>query len=147
MLGRPRVLEADAVGGLHDRDLVHDASMFVAVELRQYARAVEEPELHGYRPFAAPDAPPRLRYGARRYLALTLQALPSARMTRRPPLVVAGAFCAAALSLAACAGSAPKSSVKPGTKTTTSSAVSSNGTPSSATVRPRAAGGPVVIHY
>ena len=47
VLGRPRVLEADAVGGLHDRDLVHDAPVLVAVELRQHARAVEESEFHG----------------------------------------------------------------------------------------------------
>ena len=67
MLGRPRVLEADALGGLHDRDLVHDAPVFVAVELRQHARAVEEPEFHGHRSFAAPDAASRHRYGARRY--------------------------------------------------------------------------------
>src|SRR5438309_10843037 len=48
VLGRPRVLESAAIRGLHDGDLVHDAPMFVAVESRQYARAVEEPELHGH---------------------------------------------------------------------------------------------------
>ena len=35
VLGRPRVLEADTIGGLHDRNLVHDAPVLVAVELRQ----------------------------------------------------------------------------------------------------------------
>ena len=47
VLGRPRVLEADPIGGLHDRDLVHDAAMLVARELRQDARAVEQSEFHG----------------------------------------------------------------------------------------------------
>ena len=46
VLGRPRVLEADALGGLHDRDLVHDAPVLVAAELREHARAVEQSEFH-----------------------------------------------------------------------------------------------------
>ena len=33
VLGRPRVLEADLLGGLHDRDLVHDPPVLVTVEL------------------------------------------------------------------------------------------------------------------
>jgi YVTN family beta-propeller protein len=67
-------------------------------------------------------------------------------MTRRPTLVVAGAFGAAALALAACAGSNTKSSVTPATNTTTSSAVSSTRTSSPTTVRPGAAGDPVDIY-
>src|SRR4051794_5852687 len=46
MFGRPRVLEPDPLSGLHDRDLVHDAPVFVAVEVRQHGRAVEQPEFH-----------------------------------------------------------------------------------------------------
>ena len=46
VLGRPRVLEADALGGLHDRDFVEDAAVLVAPELREHARAVEQSELH-----------------------------------------------------------------------------------------------------
>ena len=46
VLGHPGVLEADTFGRLHDRDLVHDAPVLVAVECRQHARAVEESELH-----------------------------------------------------------------------------------------------------
>ena len=46
VLGRPRVLEAGTVGGLHDRDLVEDPAVLVAVELREHARAVEQSEFH-----------------------------------------------------------------------------------------------------
>jgi YVTN family beta-propeller protein len=65
-------------------------------------------------------------------------------MTRGPTLVVAGAFCAAALSVAACAGSAPKSSVKPGTTTSTTTAPSSVRT--STSTRPGVAADPVDIY-
>src|ERR1700680_953201 len=50
MLGRPGVLEADALRGLHDRDLVHDPSMLVAPKLRKHTRAVEQSEFHDYSP-------------------------------------------------------------------------------------------------
>src|SRR5438094_1010699 len=86
VLGRPRVLESDAIGGLHDGDLVHDAPMFVAVESRQYARAVEEPELHGH---TAPSPRRRgapVRYGARRYPVSTSGALRSAGWCADTPL-------------------------------------------------------------
>ncbi len=65
-------------------------------------------------------------------------------MTRRPPLVVAGALCAAALALAACAGSGTKNSVKLGT--TTTSSPPSSGTTSPTSVRPRVAAGPLDIY-
>ncbi len=64
-------------------------------------------------------------------------------MTRRPTLVVAGAVCAAALSLAACAGSGTKSSVKPGT---TTSALPSARTTSPTSVRPGVAADPLDIY-
>ena len=59
VLGRPRVLEADAVGRLHDRDLVHDAPVLVAAKLRQHARAVEQSEFHDHSPSV-----PAVRSGA-----------------------------------------------------------------------------------
>src|ERR1700719_1347770 len=101
MLGRPRVLEARALGGLHDRNLVHDASMFVAVELGQHARAVEEPELH------VTALSPRRRGAPASIRRETLPVADLARPTILPmprlrTLVVASAFGAAVFSLAAC---------------------------------------------
>ena len=41
--GGPRLSYRD----LHDRNFVHDASVLVAVELREDTRTVEQPEFHG----------------------------------------------------------------------------------------------------
>ena len=46
VLGRPGVLETDPLGGLHDRDFVHDALVFAAPEVREDSRTVEESEFH-----------------------------------------------------------------------------------------------------
>ena len=46
VLGRPGVLETDPLGGLHDRDLVHDALVLAAAEVRQHTGAVEQSEFH-----------------------------------------------------------------------------------------------------
>jgi hypothetical protein len=47
MLSCPCVLEADTIGGLYDRNFVHDAPMLVTGELRHYARAIEQAKFHG----------------------------------------------------------------------------------------------------